>query len=55
MKIFQLFDIMNWVITLEGIYLIDKKSGMTSFDVIRILKKKIECQEKLVIQAHLPV
>lgn len=36
---------MNWVITLEGIYLIDKKSGMTSFDVIRILKKKLNVQK----------
>jgi len=32
---------MNWVIIVEGIYLIDKKTNMTSYDVIRVLKKKL--------------
>jgi tRNA pseudouridine55 synthase len=32
---------MKWVIIVEGIYLIDKKTNMTSYDVIRVLKKKL--------------
>lgn len=33
---------MKWVIIVEGIYLIDKKTNMTSYDVIRVLKKKLK-------------